>query len=37
MARLAIDEFLADKRATLWHLRTAEDGANLTKSFIIKE
>jgi O-methyltransferase len=36
MARVAIDEFLADKPEQLWHLRYGEDGANLTKSFLIK-
>jgi hypothetical protein len=36
MARLAIDEFLADKPELLWHLRYGEGDGNMTKSFLIK-
>lgn len=36
MARLAVDQFFADKPEPLWHLRLGEDNSNMTKTFIMK-
>lgn len=36
MGRKAIDHFFADKPEQLWHVRFGADGANLTKTYIVK-